>query len=344
MISLKKFVFFITLFLILFGFKSNVYADGVVVDLPMAKPTITDNSGYLVVVLKHTSGVLNGMIYQFKTVTTPIDLAKGSGNPYVTIKLSNNSITANYFAGTNNSGFTTYLRRTSSGASQFASSSYSVSNTSVSLWSGGTEWSIIGYYYEGFVSLTSDSSLSTTTKFNVNWGTSTNEFDYLNDILNYIVAIYGDQVDLYNLTQEICINTNSIYDVIVNLFNYLKDELPDIYNKLDDINSNIISTHERLIELYKLLLKQYSQYQGESNTTPPSKDTMNDYHNAENQVIDKNKNPNDVVADVNINLNSNANDVVWNLVTEVLNSHTKVFTFVISMLSLGAIALVLGRG
>lgn len=71
------------------------------------------------------------------------------------------------------------------------------------------------------------------------------------------------------------------------------------------------------------------------------KDTLNDYNDSESALLDENRL--NAINNIDISIDSNTNDFIWNFITSVINTHTRIFGFVIAILSIGIIKLVLNR-
>lgn len=49
------------------------------------------------------------------------------------------------------------------------------------------------------------------------------------------------------------------------------------------------------------------------------------------------------INDIDISIDSNTNDFIWDFITSAINTHTRIFGFVVTILSIGIIKLALNR-
>lgn len=152
--------------------------------------------------------------------------------------------------------------------------------------------------------------------------------------LNYVCEKLNMNLD--NITHiSIGINTGNNYtinyaQVINNLYMYdLKDGSTDFGGIIANQNKN---TEAILNAITGGALK---------NDTPLDDNELQDYEDAENNLLDEDSLSS--INDITINIDSNSNEFVWSLITRMLNTHSLVFGLYITLLSLGLIKLVLNR-
>ena len=136
-------------------------------------------------------------------------------------------------------------------------------------------------------------------------------------------------------TDELEGKLDDLYSILENIyFSVFNIEMwmPDIVMLLGDIDSKLLNIIQ--------LLSVKSDIPDEKLTQPDNSD-MDNYYEIENGLI--NGDSADVGNAVNVQINQNAMTVIWNLVERALNSHSKIIGMVLTILSLGIIALILGR-
>lgn len=215
--------------------------------------------------------------------------------------------------------------------------------------------------------------------FSVVYGDSGLDINLLNEAISILNQLHADNVitqseltDILTSLNDLSAQLSSDMDLLnSNVYNIAKNivyitqqlndfsdrmhaDLLDIYTALDyimvcvetylplidqsllDILYENISANEKLDRIIEIL-----EMQGESNLTSPDTSEMDGYIDAENSLLDNsNVNVSDVVQ---VEVNQNALTVIWDLVEKFLNSHGKVFGMVLTVLSLGLVAMVLGR-
>lgn len=84
------------------------------------------------------------------------------------------------------------------------------------------------------------------------------------------------------------------------------------------------------------------QASGESDLTTLPGEALEDFNKAESELVDD-YNPDDLEDDLDIDFDNSALNFVWDLVDDFVTADNTVFTLFVSILSLGIIALILGR-
>ena len=109
-------------------------------------------------------------------------------------------------------------------------------------------------------------------------------------------------------------------DIIINQNQNFINNQKETNNKLDDIYDSDLSDNDK---------EQVDDT------------TLNEYENAENDVLDQ---INDVDLDnIDISMDVNSTNFIWDLITDIFNSHPVIMSTVIAILSIGIIKLALGR-
>lgn len=122
----------------------------------------------------------------------------------------------------------------------------------------------------------------------------------------------------------------------------------DIINKIEDAANDVIQSQK---EVQAAIIANTNantdkvvdaiEGDGLTNDTPVDKTTENEYKEAEDALLNE-ENLN-LMDDIEISLDSNSNDFIWSMVTSIVNSHSLIFGFIITILSLGVLKLVLNR-
>lgn len=110
-----------------------------------------------------------------------------------------------------------------------------------------------------------------------------------------------------------------------------------INSSIENGTSNIINNQNNNTQI---IIDSITDGELEDNTQPDDS-KLNDYEDAENNLIDRDSLNN--INNIEISLDSNSNTFIWNLVDRIINTHTLIFGLIITMLSLGIIKLVLNR-
>lgn len=112
---------------------------------------------------------------------------------------------------------------------------------------------------------------------------------------------------------------------------YLTDS---ISAELEDLNNSQKETNDKLDNIYESDLSDTDKEKVDDTT-------LNEYSSAENDVLDQ---INDVDLDnVDISMDVNSTNFIWELITDIFNSHPVIMSTVIAILSIGIIKLALGR-
>ena len=142
----------------------------------------------------------------------------------------------------------------------------------------------------------------------------------------------ADGVDFDRTTPE-----GKILAALLDLVTDIADDVADIYDYLRrTLNPKIAN-----IELYLKNIRDYLKETVSHNLTSPDTSNMDGYIDTENSLLD---NSNVDLSDVvKVEVNQNALTVIWDLVQGVFDQSGKVFGMVLTVLSLGLVAMVLGR-
>lgn len=144
-------------------------------------------------------------------------------------------------------------------------------------------------------------------------------------------GLYG-QIGLISTSQYSCVLDSS--SIINNQNNNTQNIINNNNNNTNQIINNQNQNNDKLID----------SIQGDDINTDdiPVRDdeTLNKYNKAEEDLLGDDL---DIENTIKINSNKNAMSWIWDLITKILNWNEKVFSFIISALSIGLIKLILCR-
>lgn len=115
-------------------------------------------------------------------------------------------------------------------------------------------------------------------------------------------------------------------------------EIPDYNQLIQEEQNQILDEQNGLLED---ILGEF-QSSGESDLTTLPGEALEDYNKAESDLVDD-YNPDDLENDLDIDFDNSSLEFVWDLVDDFITADNTVFTLFVSILSLGIIALILGR-
>lgn len=247
----------------------------------------------------------------------------------------------------------------------------------------GSDYALVGiHYYGNFDKVIDSSSYDIGTEFYVTYGSDTVISYGINQLISGMYSIidlldnesYKDQLD------TIISNLNSIDTSIDDFkaayqtgltqlfswFRFMLNDLDALVQNTDEIESKLdgLATLLTNIENWVYYIYEYTLYiydelltvntklqqildilnvQGENGEklTQPDNSDMDNYYDIENGLISGDTS--DVGGAVDVQINQNAMSTIWDIVERAVNSNPKVFGMIITILSLGIIALILGR-
>lgn len=246
----------------------------------------------------------------------------------------------------------------------------------------GSGYALVGmHYYGDFSSIQVDNSLSNA-EFYVTYGADTVISHGINQLISGVYSLidavgqeqYAEQLQsiidkLNNIDSSVDGFRQEYKTGLTQLFSWfrlfaedldalvqnsediealLRDEvilyLISIDTWLYSINDWTMNTYLELYEIHSIVqsILDILNAQGENGEklTEPNTGGFSDLENAEGELLDKNVN---VDSAVNVQINQNAMNVIWDFVQRAFDSNAKVFGMVLTILSLGLIALILGR-
>lgn len=247
----------------------------------------------------------------------------------------------------------------------------------------GSNYALVGmHYYGDFSSIQVDNSLSNA-EFYVTYGADTVISHGINQLISGVYSLIdavGEEQYAEQL-QSILDKLNSIDSSVdgfrqeyktglTQLFSWFRlfvDDLDALVQNSEDIEDLIrdevviylmsidtwlysindwtMNTYLELFEIHSIVqsILDTLNAQGENGEklTQPDNSDMDNYYDVENGLIGNGSG--DVNGAVNVQVNQNAMSVIWDLVENALNSHSKVIGMVLTILALGIVALILGR-
>ena len=166
---------------------------------------------------------------------------------------------------------------------------------------------------------------------------------------------WADDVAIYNELIE----ANSKLTDLINGLDLTNEQLVDIYDKLHQIYGSLDTIDWTLTEFYdyfywyaaavefdvhKIMTLLETLVEGTEEFTESS--TLSDEQNELNRVEDEllnNEDASDAQNDIKVEVNENAMSFIWDFITRFFNANPKLMGLVVSILSLGIIALILNR-
>lgn len=230
-----------------------------------------------------------------------------------------------------------------------------------------SDWEIVGYRLNSDFFVVND-QLTTNTPFTIVYSEDIPEYQSLLSVITLLGNIISNDEQLLSSFQDLLADTNTLIQNtdniessldVVNEYlkgisgylttylpeiseylefirDYVKIYLPNIEEVLWYIDTDILVVHEKLDKIIEIL-----ESSGESNLTSPDTSNLDNYYEIEQSLV--NNSNVDVSGAVNVQIDHNAMVFTWNLVETIMNSNGKVFGLTLTVLSLGIIALILGR-
>ncbi len=153
------------------------------------------------------------------------------------------------------------------------------------------------------------------------------------EIINGVVQLHSDNVEILAEMAELLSECQDIRNILDMICNYLT---VDQFYLLWELDYELMDINDKLDTIIEILRSS-----GESNLTSPDSSNVDDYYEIEQGLI--NRSDVDVSNVVNVQIDQNAMSFTWNLLDAIMNSNGKVFGLTLTVLSLGIIALILGR-
>lgn len=172
-----------------------------------------------------------------------------------------------------------------------------------------------------------------------------------NNMLDELKKISGNTETIVSSLEVLSSCLDSMLDKLddinqglVDIFQFLETWIIDIDNWLSELYWIELDSNSKLYEIKDTLDAILNLLNKYSDVTFPSRDNsdLSEYFDIEHSLLDdSNIDVSEVFGDVT--LNSNALQVIFGTFDDILNVHPKIIGFVILILSLGLVALILGR-
>ncbi len=192
---------------------------------------------------------------------------------------------------------------------------------------------IIGFQIYGNGRLSShDIGYNANQSFNVVWGSDGSTSSILTKMLAELYINSENNQTIISQLNELLGHAQTSEELLVSIdywINACNDKLQDIRLRVRDIRD---------------LLEQIVNAKGESTFEEPDTGAVDDYNKAEGELVNGADDTADIEGQIgSFEIDANASGTIWDIITQFINSHPKVFGLVIGILCLGIIALILNR-
>lgn len=213
--------------------------------------------------------------------------------------------------------------------------------------------------------ITDDRSTVASVELSLIWSDNDTQYKLLNDVFTELLLIYSSletslEYDLlftnlleaiYNSVSSSDLTLQDVSAELIEIYSLLSDYLKKIYTNTDSTVAVldriwedfyywtwvVDEDHARIIELLEHAI------QGEKPSNQDSfQDSYDDYADIEQGLIN-NEEASNAIGDFDVSIEGGAYSVIWNMITDFLNSNAKVFGLFIACLTLAFIALLLHR-
>lgn len=351
----KKILALMSAFIVLVGgiFSTSFqsYAANVAYNSVYAEPELDGNSGYL---LTHTTpnGVGKLTIYYWKITPS----TGNTVNPRMDIIINSSNISFTPLCDGDGSGvvgraYVVLYRMDDDGSitrvhnSLFDASQNFYVSTTVPHAS-----SVFGNY--GSVANTVHGS--TVPSVTVTWGGTVNNYNLIADVYNSVMNIYhqsvGTNARLDEMIRQLNILTseidnveetlNSMYSLMSQYYDSFDSHLQNIYNRLGEQLDEQKKSNTWLEKIWNSF-QEFLGMQGEESTEElEGKEESEELTEKEDELLNDDTLNTD---DLELDLDTNSSGTIWSMVDRLVQSNEKVFTALISILTLGVVALILNR-
>lgn len=173
------------------------------------------------------------------------------------------------------------------------------------------------------------------------------EDDYLDEIYKELVTQTGQNKEMISQLTSIKNSNATIQSKVTQMYTLMNDYLPTISNTLNNIYSYLQSYLPKFDSWFSSINEHLAKIeesltQGDDDSPPEdvSQDEVNNVISGESDLLNKNDKSEE---SLDVSLDANATGVVWSIVTDFLQTNSKVFGVYLSALSLGVICLILNR-
>lgn len=170
--------------------------------------------------------------------------------------------------------------------------------------------------------------------------------------------IYWTLNDIYATNQSMLTKLEQIYTSVdtvetklqslVNIAQQIEDNTDELEGLLKTCNSYLASIQSELEEQTTWLEKIYAAIveflgiEGEDSVESMPDDDMNNMLNIENELLGD-ASSDDLANDLTVTIDNNSSGFIWDIINRLITSNSVLFGGVVSILSLGIVALILGR-
>lgn len=241
------------------------------------------------------------------------------------------------------------------------------SNGSITL-TQNTNYDVVSWRAYGFTDVESD--ISADTSFSILYSESGAIYNSLLDVISMMSQLVELDKDIVEKINDIlleCTDINSALDSIITIYNQLLTKVDTLISQTDQIEPRLYemieilfniwtsleswlpaieaNTYQTYLQCLKIVerldtLIEILQQKGDSEFSEPDTSNLDNYYDVENSLLD---NSNADMSNVKVEIDQNAMAVTWDILDRFLNVHPAVIGLFITVLSLGIIALILGR-
>lgn len=302
--------------------------------------------GYLILPVRWTSGQIPAQCiwWEFSCI---LDTSNGSAQePFVMATLTETELTLNFGTGSTDKSWIVNVYTIFNGSSNTnnitaRSQVINYSNSYTFTWERTD-----GSYFKKPTMYSGITDFNITTTSNMTGFTYDAVFSGTNPLYTKLKEVnqhFTEMLLKQDLTNEqlssIYESLNMIYEECGSISSMLADFIYYYWQNFQyyEFPSHIVSITSRLDNIYKLLNNQ-----GEVEQTTVDTSKLDQFADIEQSLI-HNDEANSAIGDMNISIDGQAYSFIWDFVTDIFNSHPEVFGLVITILTLGFIALLLNR-
>lgn len=293
------------------------------------EPAKGDNQGYILLLVQGPSGTKQVQCISW-TLLGNFDSDSTSQSTEMDITVSNSSSTISFLGyGGGYSRISCGFGRSLSGDSA-RTTYWSRSDSQVILYDYDLGYNtVLGYqiYGNGFL-ISHDLGNNNNTAFNVTWGDDANAVSLMTEMLAQLYIDAANDETMIGQLNELLAHAQTAEELLDNISEevYLsRNTLYWIRVRLDEIRDILTAS-------------------GESTFEEPSTDNINDYNDAEGELVSGAEDTSDIEGEIGkFEIDINASNSIWDIINQFLNAHPKVFGLAIGILCLGIIALILNR-
>lgn len=347
------------------------------------KPTVTEYSGYVELLFEHkTSGqrfvTVLGWFFT-PSVNTSSDLYSVSDKPILRLYRDSQFFRLGIQTESGVTGNMSFIMIDTS--SQVVFNVLPIpddNNESFQRVDYGSSYSLIGMHYYGSFDMVTESGSDD--EFYVTYGSDTVISYGLNQVISALYSIielmpdtdYTSQLDdIISQLNSLDTSLESFHTDVKTVLNQLQSTTIAILRNLETIVQNTDEVEGLLTDVFDILSFMYSSLlnieyyvpyifdelahinsklqqilnilnsKGESEYSEVDTSNLNNYYDSENSLL--NDDNVDVSGAIDVQINQQAMSTIWDLVDRFLNVNPKVIGAVITILSLGILALILGR-